>query len=101
MHHGGDHPGAGARCASPLADVRALAQSIAGTLRVARGLAAAGRRIDLAGLEGPVGLLCAKTLDLPPEQGRQMRVVLTDLRRELDVLAAALRTKPSEEPPPT
>jgi hypothetical protein len=76
----------------PLAATRELAQSIAGTLRVARGFLAAGRRIDLVGLEEPVGLLCAQSLDLPPEQGRQMLVVLINLRRELDVLSETLRS---------
>ncbi len=76
--------------ATLLANVRELAQAIAGTLRVARALAASGRRVDLAGLEEPVGLLCAKSLDLPPDQGRQMRIVLIDLRRELDALLETL-----------
>jgi hypothetical protein len=84
----------------PLAAARELAQAIAGTLRVARGFLAAGRRVDLVGLEEPVGLLCARSLDLPPEQGRQMRVVLINLRRELDVLAETLRTPQEGALPP-
>jgi hypothetical protein len=83
----------------PLAATRELAQSITGTLRVARGFLAAGRRIDLVGLEEPVGLLCARTLDLPPEQGRQMLVALINLRRELDVLSEALRMTQGAPPP--
>jgi len=84
----------------PIAAARELAQAIAGTVRVARGFAAAGRRIDLVGLEEPVGLLCARSLDLPPEQGRQMRVVLINLRRELHVLSETLRTRQDGAAPP-
>ena len=87
-----DSPEPTARQASSLAAVRNLAQAIAGTLRMARCFLAAGRRIDLTGLEEMVGLLCAKSLDLPPEQGRQMRTVLIELRRELDALSATART---------
>lgn len=79
----------------PLAAARELAQAIAGTLRVARSFVAAGRRIDLVGLEEPVGLLCARSLDLPPEQGRQMRTGPINLRQELDVLFETLQTPPA------
>jgi hypothetical protein len=85
------------RRASPLGDARGLAAGIAGTLRMARALAAAGRRIDLDGLQGPVGLLCAKSLDLPPEEGRRMRGVLIDLLREIDVLSATMRTEAGDD----
>jgi hypothetical protein len=78
------------RCATALGGARALADGLAGTLRMARGLAAAGRRVDVAGLDRAIGLLCAKSLDLPPEEGRQMRVVLIALLREVDALAATL-----------
>jgi hypothetical protein len=71
-----------------------LAAAIAGTLRMARALAASGRRIDLAGLETSVGLLCAKSLDLPPEEGRQMRIVLVTILQEIDALAETIRTMP-------
>jgi hypothetical protein len=87
-----DSPEPAARQASSVAAVRNLAQAIAGTLRMARGFLAAGRQVDLTGLEDLVGLLCAKTLDLEPEQGRQMRVVLIELRRELDTLSSLART---------
>jgi hypothetical protein len=80
--------------ATPLGDARGLAEGIASTLRIARALAGAGRRIDLEGLDRPIGLLCAKSLDLPPEQGRQMRVVLIALLREVDALSETLRAEP-------
>ncbi len=59
------------------------------TLRVARGLAAGRRRIDLAGLDLDIGRLCAAALDLAPEQGRMIRQRLVAVLAELDALAAA------------
>lgn len=70
--------------------VRDFARSLATTARLARALAEAGERIDLAGLTTHVGLLCAKALDLAPEQGREMRAELITLRGDLDALAHAL-----------
>jgi hypothetical protein len=80
--------------ATPLDSARVLAERIAGTLRMAQALAAGGRRIDLAGLDRPIGLLCAKSLDLPPDQGRVMRVMLIALLQELDGLSTAMRGLP-------
>jgi hypothetical protein len=77
--------------------VRDFAQSLGGTARLARALAEAGEQIDLAGLATHVGLLCARALDLAPEQGREMRVELITLRGHLDALAHALRL-PSLDP---
>lgn len=82
--------------ATQLANARGLAAGIAGALRMARALAASGRRIDVAGLEDPVGLLCAKSLDLPPSQGRQMRIVLVTLLQEVDALSETIRAMPDE-----
>ncbi len=78
--------------ALPLNNARSLAASLAGTLRMARALAVAGRRIELAGIEGPIGLLCAKSLDLPPAQSGAIRLTLMILLEELDALSATLRT---------
>ena len=71
-------------------DVLLLADDVARTLMVARVLARHERAIDLRGLDGMVGLLCAKTLDLAPETARAMRPRLLALRAELDALAALL-----------
>jgi hypothetical protein len=71
-------------------DVLLLAEDVARTLVVARVLARHERIIDLHGLDGMVGLLCAKTLDLAPETARAMRPRLQALRAELDALAALL-----------
>lgn len=77
--------------ATPLDRARDLAVSLGGTLRLAQALAVAGRRIDLGGLEGPIGLLCAKSLDLPPEEGRQMRILLIELLGQVDALSETMR----------
>lgn len=72
----------------------AVATLVAGmreTLRVARALVAARRCVDLAGLDGLAGSLCAQVLDLPPDQGRAMRLTLLSLQAEADALLAALR----------
>lgn len=75
---------------SPLTALRAFADDVARMLGVARGLVDAGRSIDLAGLEDQVGLLCAKTLDLPQDEGRAMLGELIALRARLDGLEAAM-----------
>ncbi len=78
---------------TPFFNARRLAAGIASTLRMARALASAGRSIDLTGLDGAVGLLCAKSLDLPPEEGRQMRETLMAVLQELDTLTDALQAR--------
>lgn len=50
-----------------------------------------GHLIDLDGFDAQVGLLCAKALDLPTEQGRLMRPDLLRLRGRLETLDAALK----------
>jgi hypothetical protein len=78
---------------TPLERVRAGATCLRRTTALARTLAAAGRPIDLAGLDGQIGLVCARALDLPPEEGR-IRIVRGDLQAllaEVDALTASLR----------
>jgi hypothetical protein len=82
---------------TPLANARRLAAAIASTLRMARALATAGRSIDLSGLDGAVGLVCAKSLDLPPDEGGQMRDTLIALLQELDTLGDALQARTDSE----
>jgi hypothetical protein len=79
---------------APQEAVRNFARSLAGTARLARVLAEAGERIDLAGLTTHVGVLCARALDLAPEQGREVRAELVTLRGDLDALAHALGLSP-------
>ncbi len=68
-----------------LAAVRAMADELTETIGMARVLAASGRVVDLTGLDQQIGLLCAKSLDLPPHEGR-------DLRPNLIVLSVAMET---------
>lgn len=75
---------------APLKELRSYADGVMQTLGVARGLVEAGRHVDLAGLEDQVGLLCAKALDLPPEDGRAVRADLFALLARVDALSVAL-----------
>ena len=85
---------------TPIAWVRAYAGSLTRTLILAGALVEGGRRIDLAGLDSQVGLLCARALDLDPEEGRQVRADLIALREMLDALVARLaRPSPVDDPP--
>ena len=67
-------------------------------LRMTRALVAGGRSVDLMGLERQVGLLCAKTLDLPPDEGRALRTVLINLLADLDSLSSTLREHSTQDP---
>jgi hypothetical protein len=91
---GGDPIEPSAPTPAVLTATAALADGVAATLRVTRALVDSNRAVDLAGFDGMVGLLCARALDLPPEQGRVLRPRLVALRDDLDALAVAL------EPPP-
>ena len=75
----------------PAAGQQALAEQVQRTVAIARALAASGRPVDLAGLDQTVGLLCAKTLDLPPDQGRLARPILAAILAEVDHLGTTLR----------
>jgi hypothetical protein len=78
--------------------VNELAARVLRTLGVARALADRGRRLDLAGIEDGIGVLCAQTLDLPTADGRCMLPVLREVLAHLDSLAAALqREAPARE----
>ena len=85
---------------APIAWVREYAGGLARTLGLAGALVEAGRRIDLAGLDSQVGLLCARALDLDPEEGRQVRADLMALRDIVDTLAALLARPPPDDDPP-
>ena len=76
-------------------EVAALSHAVRHTVEVAAGLISGGRRVELAGLDHAVGLLCAKALDLPAVDGRSARAGLVALLTELDALSLALRTKGS------
>ncbi len=74
-----------------LAAVLALKDGVHRTIGVARALIAAGRVVDLTGLDRGVGLLCAKALDLAPERGRDLRPHLAALQLDAEALTQALR----------
>lgn len=76
-------------------EVAALSHAVQHTVEMAAGLTGGGRRVDLAGLDHAVGLLCAKALDLPAVDSRSARAALVALLTELDALSLALRTKGS------
>jgi hypothetical protein len=67
-----------------------LAERLGRTAAVARALILAGRTVELAGIEDGVGLLCAKTLDLPRDQARHVLPSLYAVLEQLTLLTAAL-----------
>jgi hypothetical protein len=71
--------------------VRALTEELANVLDVAQSLVTHGRSIDLTGLNDRVGLLCAKALDLPPDEGRRVRPCLIALSGSMEALTRALQ----------
>ena len=87
-----DLAGAEVACAggAPLTQVIGLAATVTGTMRVARALVEVGRVVDVAGLDREVGLVCARSLDLPRPDGEAMRPLLQELLAELDALAGAV-----------
>jgi hypothetical protein len=74
----------------PVVAVSVLADELANTIGIACALAEAGRAIDLTGLDDRVGLLCAKSLDLPPDEGRRVRPRLIALSSAVDALSRAM-----------
>jgi hypothetical protein len=74
--------------------VSTLIEQVTRVLRVARGLAEAGRKMDVKGLDELVGLLCAQCLDLPGEVGRSFRPRLAMLLAEIDALSHCLAAEP-------
>ncbi|MBV9735116.1 MAG: hypothetical protein JO209_04345 [Acidisphaera sp.] len=80
--------------------VEDLAESISGTVQIARALVETSRRVDLSGLDREMGLLCAQALDLPPIEGRKLRPRLIGLLTELDALSIVLSSAAPEEPDP-
>lgn len=74
----------------PVAAVRAMIDELTETIGIARALASSGRRVDLTGFDQQVGLLCAKALDLPPDEGRRLRTGLIVLSGALEALSRLL-----------
>lgn len=76
--------------AEPATVIAAAIEAMAATLATAHALVATGRRIDLAGLDGEIGRICAATLALPRPQTRLLRPMLLALEHELAALIATL-----------
>lgn len=76
---------------TPLELVRAGARDLQRAAAKTREFALGGRTIDVAGLDEHVGRVCAKALDLPPEEGRLASGALQALLAELDQLFEAMR----------
>ncbi|HEV7267395.1 MAG TPA: hypothetical protein VGN83_21190 [Falsiroseomonas sp.] len=72
--------------------VRAAIEAMDGTIVMARALVEGGRRIDLAGLDGETGRLCAAVMALDGAEARRLRPALESLRRQVDGLASRLAT---------
>jgi hypothetical protein len=72
---------------------RGLGGDLIRLLQMTRALASVGRSVDLTGLDRQVGLLCAKALDLMPEDGRTLRPMLIGLLADLDALSATLAVR--------
>ena len=87
----GSLPGFPAATPPAANSVDQMADGVGATLRVARSLLQSGRQVDVEGLDRIIGVLCARTLDLPPEQGRIVRPRLAILLRELDALGVAMQ----------
>ncbi len=80
----------------PTARVRGLASSLLSTVQMFQVTASTAPSIDLAGLDATVGLLCAKTLDLDPEEGRLLLPDLLTVLAELTTLSGKI----AERAPP-
>jgi hypothetical protein len=72
-----------------MAATLAFCDAIARTIAIARKMLDAGESVDLTGLDNGIGLLCAKTLDLPPAMGRALRPRLTAVLDALEDMFTA------------
>ena len=76
-----------------LAELRSFLEDLENAAAVATTLVREGHRIDLGDFDSQVGFLCAKALDLPDGQGRQVRDDLMRLRQKLEVLEISLKAR--------
>ncbi len=76
---------------TPTDAVRAFAEQLTKLVDIARALVDANREVDLTGLDCEIGLLCAKSLDLPPDEGRRIRPRLIALFGSVEGLSRAFR----------
>ena len=76
-----------------------LATRLSRTIALARGLIQGGRHLDVTGIDDGVGVLCAQTLDLPPEDAGAMVPVLRGVLTQVNLLTTALQ-RPAGCPQP-
>ena len=74
---------------TPADDVSAFAEQLSKLVEIAHALVDSNRKVDLTGLESEIGLLCAKSLDLPPDEGRRIRPRLLALFGSVEGLSRA------------
>ena len=86
--------------ASAMLGAEQSADGVCALLQLARGMADAGRRVDLGGLEALVGRLCARSLDLMPDERRRMALPLAGLLAEIDALHAVMARHGAVGAPP-
>jgi hypothetical protein len=91
--HEADPPVAPRSEDSPIDAVRTLAEDLTRLVGLARVLTDSSRAVDLTGLDDEIGLLCAKTLDLPPDEGRRIRPRLIALFGSIEGLSRALSAR--------
>jgi len=88
-------PGPGHRAdpagTDPTAAVLAAVETMAAMLSIATGLVAAGRKVELNGLEQEAARLCAAAVICPAAAAPALRGALVTLLARLDRLTAALR----------
>ncbi len=75
----------------PERELLALTEQTVHIVAVAQALVASHRIVDIGGLQQQVGLLCAKALDLPPNQTGFARIELQRLAAEMAALHSAMR----------
>ncbi len=68
----------------------ALCDAVTRTVGIAHVLIKSGQQVDLTGLDRGIGLLCAKSLDLPPAMGRSLRPRLAAVLQKLDEMTLAM-----------
>jgi hypothetical protein len=73
--------------------VRDFAEQLKSVVDTACALVASNRDVDLTGLDREIGLLCAKSLDLPPDEGRRIRPRLIALFGSVEGLSRAFRAR--------
>jgi hypothetical protein len=75
---------------APLEALISYLEDMSNTLSIVCRLIEDGRAVDLAGLDGQIGLLCAKALDLPQAQWPVFRPELIRLLAQVDAVCLAM-----------